>query len=431
MKIGVIGDDFTGSSDIANTLARAGARTVQYVGIPDGAARADLDAAVVSLKSRSIAPADAVAQSLAACRWLLANGAEQIVFKYCSTFDSTPQGNIGPVAEALLEELGAPLALVCPAFPANGRTIYQGHLFVRDRLLNESGMEKHPLTPMTDADIRRWLQRQTRVNVGHLPLAMIRAGAVKEALAEAERKGERLVVADAVDDADLLELGAAAAGHRLVTGGSGIAAGLPVNFGIRPGAGASPAFRGVEGPAIVLSGSCSNATRAQVAAYCATHPALAIEAAEALDGAAALDRAFRFVESNRQSAPLVYSTVDASEVEAAQRRHGGEHLAAAFEQVFAALAARAIVTGFTRIVVAGGETSGAVASTFGPVALDIGPEIDPGVPALLVDGSPRVALALKSGNFGSADFFEKALRVLGGDAPGTAHAGSTGAIRHA
>ena len=163
MKIGVIGDDFTGSGDIANTLAKAGARTVQYVGIPEEPLTAGtIDAAVVALKTRSIAADEAASQSLAACRWLVANGAEQIVFKYCSTFDSTPQGNIGPVAEALLRELGAPLALVCPAFPANGRTLYQGHLFVGDRLLSESGMEKHPLTPMTDPDIRRWLSRQTQ-----------------------------------------------------------------------------------------------------------------------------------------------------------------------------------------------------------------------------------------------------------------------------
>ena len=184
MKIGVIGDDFTGSGDIANTLAKAGARTVQYVGIPDKPMSDEtIDAAVVALKTRSIAAGEAVAQSLAACRWLVANGAQQIVFKYCSTFDSTPQGNIGPVAEALLEELGAPLALVCPVFPANGRTLYQGHLFVGDRLLNESGMEKHPLTPMTDPDIRRWLSRQTRLRVGHLPLQTLRAGSAERRVA--------------------------------------------------------------------------------------------------------------------------------------------------------------------------------------------------------------------------------------------------------
>jgi uncharacterized protein YgbK (DUF1537 family) len=413
MKIGVIGDDFTGSSDIANTLAKAGARTVQYIGIPQAAAREQLDAAVISLKSRSIAPADAITQSLAACRWLLANGAQQIVFKYCSTFDSTSEGNIGPVAEALLEELGAPMALVCPAFPGNGRTIYQGHLFVGDRLLSESGMETHPLTPMTDPDIRRWLQRQTGLDVGHLPLAAIRNGAIQEVLDVAQSNGERLIVADAIGDLDLIELGRAARGHRLVTGGSGIASGLPSNFGIQPGSLA--AFSGVKGPAIVLSGSCSNATHAQVAAYSQRHPSTRIDPAEVLDGETALGRVMEFIEACRVQAPLIYSTVEPAEVKAAQQRYGGERLAAAFEHFFAALASRAIAAGFARIIVAGGETSGAVASTFGPIALEIGPEIDPGVPVLLHASVPRVALALKSGNFGGVDFFEKALHLLSGE----------------
>jgi uncharacterized protein YgbK (DUF1537 family) len=416
MKIGVIGDDFTGSSDIANTLAKAGARTVQYLGIPGHAARDELDAAVISLKTRSIAASQAVAQSLAACRWLVANGAAQIVFKYCSTFDSTPEGNIGPVAEALLEELGAPLALVCPAFPANGRTVYQGHLFVRDRLLSESGMEKHPLTPMTDPDIRRWLRKQTRLKVGHVPLAAIRSGAIVEALTAAAERDERLIVADAVDDTDLSALGKAAARHRLVTGGSAIAAGLPANFGIMPGSGRDT-FRGAPGKALVLSGSCSAATRRQVDVYSARHPSLKIEPDEALDVDAAVRRAITFMEDQSDDVPLVYSSADPSAVAAAQQRYGGERLAAAFESLFARLATAAIARGFSRIVVAGGETSGAVASALGPVALDIGPEIDPGVPALLLGGLPRVAFALKSGNFGGDDFFEKALGVLDGAVP--------------
>src|SRR5262245_31701603 len=338
MKIGVIGDDFTGSSDVANTLARAGARTVQYIGIPDASAREELDAAVIALKSRSIAPADAVARSLAACRWLLANGATQIVFKYCSTFDSTPHGNIGPVAEALLEELSAPLALVCPAFPAYGRTIYQGHLFVRDRLLSESGMERHPLTPMKDPDIRRWLQRQRRAKVGHLPLSVTRGSAIEETLAEAQRTGDRLLVADSIDDLDLLKLSAAAAGHGLVTGGSAIAAGLPANFGIHPSTRAFSTFSDVKGPALILSGSCSNATRAQVTAYAAAHPALRIEVAEALEGETAADRIVRFVKGNRDKSPLVYSTADPAEVAAAQLRYGTERVAAVFEKLFAGVA---------------------------------------------------------------------------------------------
>jgi uncharacterized protein YgbK (DUF1537 family) len=417
MKIGVIGDDFTGSGDIANTLAKAGARTVQYVGTPAGRLADDtVDAAVIALKTRSIAAAEAVAQSLAACRWLVANGAEQIVFKYCSTFDSTPQGNIGPVAEALLGELDAPLALVCPAFPANGRTLYKGHLFVGDRLLNESGMENHPLTPMTDPDIRRWLSRQTSLKVGHLALEHLRSDGAEAALDLARRNGARLVVADAISNADLIVLGGLAKSHRLVTGGSGIAMGLPGNFGIGNQTRSEPRHAGADGLGIILSGSCSSATRRQIEAYRARHPAMRIDAADALDPDAAVARCLEFLVAHRDSGPLVYSTAEPAEVAAAQARYGRDRLASLFDRIFAELAAQAVAAGFRRLVVAGGETSGAVASAFGAAALEVGPEIDSGVPVLVLDGLPKLAFALKSGNFGADDFFERALDMPRGDA---------------
>ncbi|MEP6567650.1 MAG: 3-oxo-tetronate kinase [Mesorhizobium sp.] len=416
MKIGVIGDDFTGSGDIANTLAKAGARTVQYVGTPGKILTGEsIDAAVIALKTRSVPANVAVAQSLAACRWLVANGAEQIVFKYCSTFDSTPQGNIGPVAEALLEELDLPLALVCPAFPANRRTLYNGHLFVGDHLLSESGMENHPLTPMTDPDIRRWLARQTSLRVGHLSLESLRSGSGQAALRLAKRHGERLIVADAISDGDLLELGLIARTHRLVTGGSGIAIGLPRNFGIQRAVGDRQAIEGGNGPGIILSGSCSSATRRQIAAYGSGHPSMRLDAADALDPVAAVAGCLDFLVRHRDSGPLIYSTAEPSEVTAAQAQYGRERLAALFEAIFAELAAKAVASGFRRIVVAGGETSGAVASAFGASALEVGPEIDTGVPVLILDGKPRLAFALKSGNFGADDFFERALDVLKGD----------------
>ncbi|MEO5756685.1 MAG: 3-oxo-tetronate kinase [Mesorhizobium sp.] len=416
MKIGVIGDDFTGSSDIANTLAKAGARTVQFVGTPTGRLKAEIDAAVIALKTRSSEASEAVAQSLVACRWLVANGAQQIVFKYCSTFDSTPQGNIGPVAEALLLELDTTLALVCPAFPANRRTIYNGHLFVGDCLLSESGMENHPLTPMPDPDIRRWLARQTALKVGHLGLESLRSGSGQAALRLAKRKGERLIVTDAISDDDLRALGRIARTHRLVTGGSGIAMGLPGNFGIHPGIGGRQRLAGGNGPGLILSGSCSSATRRQIATYGSGHPSKRLDAVDALDPGAAVAGCLDFLISHKGAGPLVYSTAEPSEVSAAQTRHGRERLAEAFETIFAELATKAVSAGFRRLVVAGGETSGAVASAFGASALEVGPEIDTGVPALVLDGKPRLAFALKSGNFGADDFFERALAVLGGDA---------------
>ena len=287
MLLGCIGDDFTGSSDLGNTLTRAGMRTVQYVGVPGAPAAADVEAGIVALKSRSVPVDEAVRLSLEALDWLRAQGCRQFLFKYCSTFDSTPQGNIGPVAEALADALGARKVLVCPAFPGAGRTIYQGHLFVGDRLLNESGMENHPLTPMRDADIRRWLALQTKGSVGHVPAADVFAGAqaVSDRLTAEDAAGHGLVVADAIRDEDLMTLGRAAAGLPLLTGGSGIAMGLPNNFraqGLL--AGGASAWRGQDGRAAALSGSCSNATRAQVARHRQDNPALEITAEAVMAG---------------------------------------------------------------------------------------------------------------------------------------------------
>lgn len=414
ISIGVIGDDFTGSSDIANVLARAGAHTVQLAGLPDRPLETQADAVVVALKTRSIPAAEAVEQSLQACRWLVEHGAAQIFFKYCSTFDSTPAGNIGPVIAALLDELGAPLALACPAFPANGRTVYQGHLFVGDRLLSESGMEKHPLNPMTDPDIRRWLRRQTAMAVGHLPLAAVRAGESERTLEAAQARGDRIVIADAVIDDDLLALGRAVRSHRLVTGGSALAGGLPGNFGIGAGDEAAASFPGFTGPAVLLSGSCSNATRRQVEVYAAARPALRIDGAAALDFERALADAMRFVAENIDSAPLVYSSAAPDAVAEMQDRYGQERLAAALDRLFAAIAVESVRRGVRRLVVAGGETSGAVTSAFGSFAYAVGPEIAPGVPVLYSEREPCMALALKSGNFGDDAFFEKALRIMEG-----------------
>lgn len=409
MKLGCIGDDFTGSSDLANTLAKGGMNTVQYVGVPDGPADPSVEAGVVALKSRSIPASDAVAQSLAALDWLRAQGCRQFIFKYCSTFDSTPEGNIGPVAVALADALAADRVIVCPAFPTTGRSIYMGHLFVHDRLLNESGMENHPLTPMTDPDLRRWLAGQVAETVGHVALPDVAAGpdAVAAALAREAASGHRLIVVDATSDADLGAIGRAAANLRLITGGSGIALGLPGNFGCAPG---PVAWDGAEGPALVLSGSCSAATRAQVERHSADgHPAREIDVAGVLRGQADPAELADWAVGQRE-VPLIYSSADPQKVAAIQARFGRAESAAALERLFADLARAAVAKGVTRLIVAGGETSGAVVAALAPEALRIGPEIDPGVPALRAD--PHLTLALKSGNFGAENFFAKAARVL-------------------
>ena len=411
MLLGCIADDFTGASDLANTLARGGMRTRLFIGA-DGPMQG-CDAGVVALKTRSVPAAQAVAASLAALDRLRAAGCDLVLFKYCSTFDSTPQGNIGPVAEALADALGATGVVVCPAFPEAGRTVYQGHLFVGDRLLSESGMERHPLTPMTDPDLRRWLARQTKRAPGHVPLGQVRRGpaAIREALAAS---GATLVVVDAVDADDLRAIGEAVADAPLLTGGSGVALGLPENFR-RAGAlgGAASAFRAEDGPALILSGSCSTATREQVARHAAAHPAMAIDVDALMVGAPVADALDAFAARHAADLPLVHSTADPERVAAAQGRHGRDAVAGAVERLFGELAVRAAARGVRRIVVGGGETSGAVVSALGMTAFDLGPEIDPGVPALSAADRP-LALALKSGNFGGPDFFARAAGVLGG-----------------
>lgn len=409
MLLGCIGDDFTGSSDLANVLAKGGMRTVQYSGVPHGPADAAVEAGIVALKSRTIPAADAVAQSLAALEWLRAQGARQILFKYCSTFDSTPLGNIGPVADALADALGAERVVVCPAYPSLKRSIYQGHLFVADRLLSESGMEKHPLTPMTDPDLRRWLARQSRSQVGHIAAATVAKGrdAIRAALAAGPG---RLIVVDVVADADLIEIGAAAAHLPLITGGSGIALGLPAQFRDRL-AGGTQAWTGIAGPAAILSGSCSVATRAQVARHALIHPALEITADAVMSGAMTAVLAADFVLTHAADLPLVYSSADPEAVRAAQDKYGRETIAARMEAIMAETARLLVAAGITRLVTAGGETSGAVVEGLGVEALEIGPEIDPGVPALKVAGRP-LALVLKSGNFGAEDFFARAAQRL-------------------
>ncbi len=408
MKLGCIGDDFTGSSDLANTLAQQGMRVTQYAGVPQGHAAPNVEAGVIALKSRSIDPADAVEQSLDALDWLRAQGCEQFFFKYCSTFDSTPQGNIGPVADALADALDAKVVIVCPAFPGAGRSIYQGHLFVQDALLNESGMQNHPLTPMTDADIRRWLARQSRYPVGHVPAQTVFGGAdqISAALATERGDGKRHIVVDATRDEDLMAIGVAAQGLPLITGGSGVALGLPGNFGCTPGV---VQWCGQPGRAIALSGSCSIATRAQVAEHAKDNAAFEIRASDVMEGHLTAKHVSEWLMA-QNGVPLAYSSADPDVVEKAQATFGRERVAEALEQLFAETARICVAKGATRVITAGGETSGAVVEGLDLGALEIGREIDPGVPALRA--SANLVLALKSGNFGAPDFFAKADKVL-------------------
>lgn len=407
MLLGCIGDDFTGSSDLANTLAKGGMRTVQYTGIPNACAAPDVQAGVVSLKSRSTDPDQAVRQSLAALDWLRQQGCQQFFFKYCSTFDSTAKGNIGPVADALATALNADKTIVCPAFPGAGRTVFQGHLFVNDQLLSESGMQNHPLTPMTDSDIRRWLAVQSSRPVGHIAAATVFGGApaIREALEDAP-VGH--LVVDAIRDEDLLAIGQAVRDLPLITGGSGIAMGLPGNFGCVSG---NVLWDGQTGKAVALSGSCSRATRDQVAYHSSRHPTREVTADAVISGELTSTQLAAWL-MQQDGVPLAYSSADPDVVADIQARFGRDTASAALETFFAETAHCVVEKGATCLITAGGETSGAVVERLGLQQLTIGPEIDPGVPALRANSS--LVLALKSGNFGRPDFFEKAARILEG-----------------
>ncbi|WP_319412607.1 3-oxo-tetronate kinase [uncultured Cohaesibacter sp.] len=417
MLLGCIGDDFTGSSDLGNTLSRQGMRVAQYCGIPARPASANVDAGIVALKTRTIPVEAAVRQSLAALEWLIEQGCEQFFFKYCSTFDSTPQGNIGPVIDALMQRLEAPLAIVCPAFPGTGRKLFQGHLFVGDRLLSESGMQNHPLTPMTDPDIRRWLTPQTRNRVGHIPYETVRQGgdAIRRALKENIANQTPVVIIDAILDEDLFEIATSLSKNMLVTGGSGIALGLPGQFNRQLLLSSDQEdWRGDPGPAAVLAGSCSGMTLRQIEAYKAKNPARSISPEDIMSSrltpASLADWCGNLGEG---VAPLVYTSADPSAVTNAQKQFGREAVASAIEAFFAELARQLVSKGVRRLVVAGGETSGAVVEGLALEELHVGPQIAPGVPALKAEDK-SLWIALKSGNFGQETFFEEALSILAG-----------------
>jgi uncharacterized protein YgbK (DUF1537 family) len=412
LLLGCIADDFTGGTDLAGMLVKSGMRTVQTIGVPRRPVGEDVDAVVIALKSRTNPPEEAVAMSLASLEWLQAQGCRQIYFKYCSTFDSTPRGNIGPVADALMDALGTDFTIACPAFPANGRTIYKGNLFVGDVPLAESGMRHHPLTPMTDSNLVRVLAAQTRHKVGLADYAVVRKGAaaIRERFEALRREGMRHVVVDAISDDDLMEIGRAVADLPLVTAGSGVALGLPQNF---PEIGAVSSRRvadqlpAVDGPSAIISGSCSTMTNTQVARARESRPAFQVDPEAIARGEDVAGAALAWADERLGQEPiLIYSTAAPAAVGAVQAELGAGQAGTMVEEVLARIATGLVERGVRRMIVAGGETSGAVVKALGADALRIGPEIDPGVPWTVTEGTPeRLALALKSGNFGNPDFF--------------------------
>lgn len=423
--LGAIADDFTGATDLANNLVRGGMRCLQVIGVPqEDIDLQEIDAVVVALKSRSCPADEAVDSSLAALAWLREQGARQLFFKYCSTFDSTDKGNIGPVSDALSEALCAAQTVMVPAFPVNGRTVYQGHLFVGDRLLNDSGMQHHPLTPMQDADLVRVLSRQTAHPVGLANRAVLAQGAAatRAHLAALAEQGVRHVICDSLDEQDLDVLAEATVTLPLVTGGSGLGQALPVQYRAQgwlaeitePGC-----LQPASGSALVLSGSCSRATLAQVANFLANHPngGFALDPLSLAEGEKQYEQALAFALARlSQDTPvLIYASADPEKVTAAQQALGVARAGQLVEEALSQLAVTLVNEGVGRLLVAGGETSGAVVSALGITTLRIGEQIDPGVPwtqAPLAGRDAPLSLALKSGNFGGVDFFTRAFEVL-------------------
>ena len=419
LALGCIADDYTGASDLANTLTRCGLRTVQTIGIPaDDLDLPEVDAVVVSLKSRSIEAGLAVERSRAAEKWIRSRGADHVLFKICSTFDSTDQGNIGPVMDALREHAGEPIVLVTPAFPETGRTVYQGHLFVGAVPLSESPLKDHPLNPMHDSNLVRVLARQSASKVGLVDLATIARGAdaVRAHLAALAAKGIGAAIADAVFASDLETIGAVALGHRVSVGASGLGLGLAralVASGRVQASAATAAAVPLGGTAACLAGSCSQATLQQIKAAERIMPVLRLDPAKIIAGPDEVQHALAWARERLGNGPvLIASSATPDQVFAVQARFGRDAAGHAIEQAMADIAEALVQAGVRRLVVAGGETSGAVVDRLGIPGFLVGAEIAPGVPVLRAVGGADLTLALKSGNFGGETFFDEALRLM-------------------
>lgn len=416
--LGCIADDFTGATDLANNLVRNGMRVSQTIGIPKDPLNIELDAVVVALKSRNLEPEEAVTQSLEALEYLLSQGAQQIFFKYCSTFDSTPRGNIGPVTEALMAALGADFTIATPAFPDNGRSVFKGYLFVGDQLLSESGMRDHPLTPMTDANLVRVMQAQCQHQVGLIEYQHILAGAdaISSSMDRLKASNKKIAIVDAVTNDDLYRIAPALKALPLITGGSGIAIGLPANFGLsaHPASSKLPPAGGYQA---IVSGSCSQATNLQVesfqnlggATYSVNPLDLTEKSVEQLVG-----EVLAWAEPQLLLGPvLVYSSAGPDRVKEVQAQLGVQAAGSSIESLLGLVAKGLVALGVGQLLVAGGETSGACVKALGIDQMQIGQQIDPGVPWCYAEVHDKpLHLALKSGNFGAPDFFTNAFSKL-------------------
>lgn len=417
--LGCIADDFTGATDLANELTRAGMRVVQLIGIPKSAIiPRDVDAIIIALKSRTNPVEDAISMSLKALEWLKGKGCRQYLFKYCSTFDSTDKGNIGPVTEALMSQLKVGFTIACPAFPRNKRVVFKGHLFVQDSLLNESGMQDHPLTPMTDSNLVSVLNKQTECDIGLVDYQVLHEGveAIGEEFSKLQKNKQKIAIIDTLFDEDLLNIAHAAKDMVLITGGSAIAAGLVENFKrskLLSKQSVKADYRPDKTlPSVILSGSCSRATQAQIK-YAANHyQTFKINPLLLADGKQSVSGIMEWAKTHVGNTPiLIYSTNDHEVLKEVQEILGTKYAGELIEQCLADVAVNLAKLNVRQFVVAGGETSGAVVKALNVSGLYIGSEIDPGVPWTQSIEQIGIKLALKSGNFGGEDFFLKAFNV--------------------
>lgn len=422
MILGIIGDDFTGSSDIANNLKKSGMQVSMYAGIPnlspDDAKKQTTEAAVIALKTRTIPIKDAIKESLSALNWLKESGCKQFIFKYCSTFDSTKEGNIGPVTDAIMEELGVDFTIACPSFPDAGRTVYYGHMFVNGKPLNESGMEDHPLTPMTDNNLVRWLNYQTKKEVGLINFETINQGSdkIKQKIISLKKDGIKYAIVDTTNNKEFDIICDGIKDLPFLTGGSGIALGLPKIYKNK-GLLSDNIFDLPQNNsnAVILSGSCSRATLEQINIYKVNNPSFYISPDEVMNNNKLVEEVYVWIKENETLSPLIYSSSDSKKVLEKQQQFGQEILANKIEDFFEKISKKLVKDTFGKFISAGGETSGAIIKGLGVEELKIGKEISPGVPALWSpnsSGNKPISVTLKSGNFGQTDFFSRGLIAL-------------------
>ncbi|MEZ5924081.1 MAG: four-carbon acid sugar kinase family protein [Hyphomicrobiaceae bacterium] len=415
LLLGAIADDLTGGIELASMLVAQGVRTGFGIG-PAASLVEDAEAQVIALKTRVIPADEAVTAVLGGAERLITRGARQVFFKYCATFDSTPAGNIGPCAEALIDRLDAHRALFCPALCETGRTVYQGHMFGGSTLLSDSPKRFDPLTPMTDSNLVRVLQAQSRQKVGLIDHSIVEAGpeAIRYRSEQLAAEGATLQIVDTLNENHLAAIADAAAGMPLLTGNSSVAAHLPACWR-RSGdlqATAPIMLAGVDGPGAVIAGSVAEQTRQQLAVFGTHHPVLTLHLERAFAGDDLVGEAMTFArQCMRQCRDFAISTaVPQAAVDQLQTRFGRAETAAQAEFILSTLAHRFVhELGVRRIVVAGGETSGAVVAALGLTRLEVGPYLGLGMSRAITRTEPILGLSLKSGKLGSLDVFERLL----------------------